>query len=820
MKLDQLVLTQEQAVNKVVALIDRDRQDVERIIREGSYKTRRMNFLKEQLAKRKPNAAETKHKTAKGIVATSFLYGVVQNAYLDVRDLRQRMDVHDALLMEYFLDYMPRDEAAERMPIDTAVMLETAALYFARSATYNAFEKQKDAFMRHRGNLRNHLMTKAGKKVEDLVRAFYERMFVNWTGRLKTPDIVNPNYDIAAEYFLSQFEHRELFGLLSVATTKEDVKQLRIVDWYVSEMMKDPFNQDFVGFLLNPLPAFKHQFNHTDFDPWSAHKRSAQIRQGSARESTSSLQALVKKYKGTHVTNITQYKEAEQDLRELTDIALIATRNFMYGELEQATTAHEQVELELKTYKQRLAGYKTRLTEDTGTLDQVMATLGGVFTKNFGRKDVDTYLKVEETVQRILAFAKTLDDPTINEKRDGVLQTVEEVLAVAAKKKSAYEDYYVAVSVDYEELKRRLEFNTQQEINELEELEQKIQGALAGAEYLNIDTSLLSGFLPEIKNVKDAYQRKVAKDRAAIAEISRSYVQLEKTVRKRYKDTTNLIQFLESSKAKKLDIHTAKGILKWEDQLKKHRRQLGDYSVDNGLASEVKEAESVLRAAAQKLQSTKRRVVAAIGESTHEIAEYADAYSGFYTQDRPTNKGYGDRVLGLLGVSKVLGLSKDIEKLQEYGTKIVDIDKRIDEAFASRKAEIRKTIAQFKDEQAKLDAARNLADVEKIPALAELYSAISGIYDSLNPENANDTGVTKVYDGFKRLKEKLLGIIDGDISDIIRNLRTFAQASNRNLEDMTSRSPTADDVRHFIKIGEGYLEKIPTYEALGAANGD
>ncbi|GAG47903.1 unnamed protein product, partial [marine sediment metagenome] len=186
MTLDALLEDRKSIQARLCYLLEQDEEEFKKILRNiGRPSKTGFKYVKSTIIKKKLGLEGTNHTTSKGITSSTFFYGRIENDKLDLREIYQRLDLSDNLLLQFFIDYFPKEKIAGNMDMASAIVAESAALFLAETASYNEFSKREKELFRQRKSMDNYLFENLSK-IQQLCITLYERMYDEWKNPSKT----------------------------------------------------------------------------------------------------------------------------------------------------------------------------------------------------------------------------------------------------------------------------------------------------------------------------------------------------------------------------------------------------------------------------------------------------------------------------------------------------------------------------------------------------------------------------------------------------------------------------------------------------------
>jgi hypothetical protein len=521
MTLDKLLEQRSDIRARLSFLLDRDAREFAML-----FKNRGKEMAKERFAKYKAailgkrlQFQDTDHSTPSGITRYTFIAGRMNNARLEQRDIRQRLDISDAELLEHFVDYLANDKVAGQVDVGTAIFMEALALNLAASPSLSDFQELESQYFNKRKEFEKWFFGKNGNTdaLYGMCQALYDKIYAEWTTPLsfdpKRHSSSRPVYDLAASMFMDTFRNQDLLRLVGLTTTKEEAKVLKAVDVYVSTIRRDATKRELVNFLLDPLPLFEQKKIDPHFNIWKHLKDVEAVRREGIGNINSELDALTERYNGFEISNTDRNAEAETAITKINSMVLMLADHHLLEGMRKVFVLKEHLVSQRDGFAERLETWKRTLHANMEYLGEIDAQLSSMFGHGFTSADAETLAIYSKKVDSITRFTESIDEKTIAQERDSVKAKAIAANVIADEKLQAYESYVTTVVASSLQTIESNTWDTQQKIAELEGIVKGVNDCIKGCVALSLDIVELNAINDFAARIENTYRRQLAAKR-------------------------------------------------------------------------------------------------------------------------------------------------------------------------------------------------------------------------------------------------------------------------------------------------------------------
>ncbi|MFC1704935.1 hypothetical protein ACFLZ6_01250 [Nanoarchaeota archaeon] len=610
----------------------------------------------------------------------------------------------DAVLLQYFVDYFPKDKVGAHIDMATAVVAESAALSFS-DKSYGSFSEQLSTMFRHRGSLGEFLFVENLTEIARLYRSLYNEMYGNWRNPVQ-PHYSHyfqpkPEFEHAAEVFMDTFENSKLLDLIKLLDTKTHAKMLSVIDAYVSRLEVEPDKADLRKFLLDPMNLFKVKGDDPDFNFWEHHAYMQEQREMTSRRSASRLKAITTQQSRLTVVSLETYRQATDLVPDLDAIALISAVRSDNKSARIALGLRNRLSAESAEYTASPSFMIEQLEEVTAYLRSIEAHLPRIFANDaYPIKDVNALVSYSSQFEDIEMLAIQACGQVSYHSSYRILSRAHNLKQKISEKAELYRRYCESLEPRVVRTLESKQWNTKQDIDGLEAgIESEVDSALKGSRV----------FLRQ--NIKG-----LARAKAAIVKAKEEYaVQLErrKVELSDLKDSIDLyVSSIGTISVNHISLADARKLDALRDLYSGYQQLLEPFRADAALHNLFIECESRLSGWSWALKHSDIRL--ALSAELDKTNNYAKSALERYSQDIPQLEAYRKRCDELALIIPIIAHDLGVGSLTKSAERIDSLIVGVRTTFNERKEILSKRPADIDKLEADIDQAIKAGEVDTL----------------------------------------------------------------------------------------------------------
>lgn len=529
-QLEELLSDRQQISARIRRIAARDNAEFEKYYKIRN-KTDSNPELKSRVAGTKFNCPELGVSSPIKLFSTTF-YGYRQaNHDFNWDAIKDKTGLVPFQVYRHFVDFCPINELISReIDARTAIVIDSMGLFMSPTAEKAKVQAQYQALLKKNESCGNAIVTLADSAVMfDFIKRLYNRFYAQWQKPGKDEHAESDQYlNLAADAVYSYFANREVARLATLASTKEEVKALLVVDSYVSAARCDRVRNDLLRFVENPLPLFAVAQSQAAFNIWAHLKEMEKARTAEAEALAKDCATLAEysQLRITHTRDIPRIDEA------CARAALLIPRLSDFGRNEDIAAVFE--------LKNKFAAEKTEFqkrvkeTEELYRKNNQEAVCAEAELKKHNAKMEYTIgeIRIIHAASKRIA---SLPAPQFEISEDSVValrRTLEETIsrtnsAVAAVK-SRYDAQTTTLTTAVSKEFAQDKWKTHQAMDALDKLSQQIEAACEGRTLLGLPIGELQKLRERTTALREGYVTITRDRQEKLDEISTRHKQLQK----------------------------------------------------------------------------------------------------------------------------------------------------------------------------------------------------------------------------------------------------------------------------------------------------